>query len=188
MEQISNTDLTFPDLQVSSSILTVIRRSRFSGSAGSVSGFSLTHGGGGGGGRSELVDVAVDGRQVVDDVTAQSSLLQHVAPVLVNGMQPFALFSKDAVTLHEVLTQVHFGAVALETTAAVRPRAFVIVHTHLSERARARERENIQSLHDWVRERVCVIFFKDPAVNHIFTESPLKAVFVTNVTNVEVMK
>lgn len=31
-------------------------------------------------------------------------------------------------------------------------------------------------------------FFKDPAVNHIFTESPLKAVFVTNVTNVEVMK
>lgn len=187
MEQISNTDLTFPDLQVSSSILTVIRRSRFSGSAGSVSGFSLTHGGGGGGGRSELVDVAVDGRQVVDDVTAQSSLLQHVAPVLGNGMQPFALFSKDAVTLHEVLTQVHFGAVALETTAAVRPRAFVIVHTHLSERARARERENIQSLHDWVRESVCD-FFKDPAVNHIFTESPLKAVFVTNVTNVEVMK
>lgn len=143
MEQISNTDLTFPDLQVSSSILTVIRRSRFSGSAGSVSGFSLTHGGGGGGGggRSELVDVAVDGRQVVDDVTAQSSLLQHVAAALVNGMQPFALFSKDAVALHEVLAQVHFGAVALETTAAVRPRAFVIVHTHLSERASESERE-----------------------------------------------
>lgn len=134
MEQICNTDLTFPDQQVSSSILTVIRLSRFSGSSGSVSGFSLTHGGGGGGGRFELVDVAVDGRQVVDDVTAQSSLLQHAAAVLVNGVQPFALFSKDAVALHEVLAQVHFGAVIPETTAAVRPRAFVIVNTHLRER------------------------------------------------------
>lgn len=158
--QISNTDLTFPDQQVSSSILTVIRRSRFSGSAGSVSGFSLTHGGGGDGGRSELVDVAVDGRQVVDDVTAQSSLLQHAAAVLVNGMQPFALFSKDAVALHEVLAQVHFGAVALETTAAVRPRAFVIVHTHLSERARAREREKTYRAFMIGLERVCVIFLR----------------------------
>ena len=78
-----------------------------------------------------MVDVPVDEGQVVDDVPTQSSVLQHTAAVVVDGMLAFTLGSKHAVTLNEVLTQVNFGAGVLEGAAAVRTRAFVIVQTHL---------------------------------------------------------
>lgn len=78
-----------------------------------------------------MVDVPVDEGQLLDDASAQSSLLQHAAAMLVDGMVPVAPESEHAVALNEVLTQVHFGAVLLEAAAAVKTRAFVVVQTHL---------------------------------------------------------
>lgn len=85
----------------------------------------------GGSGDGEVVDVPVDEGQLVDDVSAQSSLLQPAATSLVNGVAAFTLKSEHAVALNEVLTQVHLGAVLLEGAAAMRTRTFVVVQTHL---------------------------------------------------------
>lgn len=78
-----------------------------------------------------MVDVPVDEGQLLDDVSAQSSLLQPAAASLVNGMAAFTLESEHAVALNEVLTQVHLGTVLLEGAASVRTRTFVVVQTHL---------------------------------------------------------
>lgn len=85
----------------------------------------------GGGGSTEVVDVPVDEGQLLDDVSAQSSLLQHAAAMVSDGVQPFTLESEGAVALNKVLTQVDFGAGLLEAAAAVRTGTFVIVLTHL---------------------------------------------------------
>lgn len=77
-----------------------------------------------------MVDVPVD---LLDDASAQSSLLQHAAAMLVDGVLPFTLESEHAVALNEVLTQVNFGAFVLEAAGTVRTRAFVIVRTHLRQ-------------------------------------------------------
>lgn len=80
-----------------------------------------------------MVDVPVDEGQLLDDVATQSSLLQHAAAMLVDGVLSFTLESEHAGALNEVLTQVHFGALLLEGAAAVRTGAFVIVQTHLRQ-------------------------------------------------------
>lgn len=77
------------------------------------------------------MDVPVDGGQILDDVSAQSSLLQQAAAVLVDGVLSFTLGSEQTVALNEVLAQVNFGAGVLEGATAVRSRALVIVQTHL---------------------------------------------------------
>lgn len=85
---------------------------------------TVTCGGSGG----QVVDVPVDEGQLLDDVSAQSSLLQHAAAMLVDGVLSVTLASEHAVAPDEVLTQVHFGAALLEGAAA-----FVIVQTHLRQ-------------------------------------------------------
>lgn len=88
------------------------------------SGVVVTCGGSGG----QVVDVPVDEGQLLDDVFAQSSLLQHAAAMLVDGVLSVTFASEHAVALDEVLTQVHFGAALLEGAAA-----FVIMQTHLRQ-------------------------------------------------------
>ena len=94
---------------------------------------AVTCGGSGRGG--EVVDVSVDEGQLVDDVTAQSSLRQHAAPRCVDGAPAFAGESEGAVAAKKVLTQVDFGAAVPEAAAAVRTgaAATVIVHAHLRQ-------------------------------------------------------
>lgn len=88
------------------------------------------------GGGSEVVDVPVDEGQLLDDLPAQPSLLQHAAAVLVDGVLPVTPEPEHAVALNEVLTHVNLSAALLEGAAAVRTGAFVVVHTHLRQRVK----------------------------------------------------
>lgn len=85
------------------------------------------------GGGGQVVEVSVDGGQVVDDVSAQAALLQHAAAAFVDGVLTLALGSEHAVALNKVQTQVHFGAGVREAAGAVWTTAFVVVQTHLRE-------------------------------------------------------
>lgn len=68
---------------------------------------------------------------MLDDVSAQSSLLKRPASLFVHRVAASTAASKETVASKEVLTQVKSGAVVLEGAAAVRPRALVVVDAHL---------------------------------------------------------
>lgn len=107
---------------------------------------TLTCGGGAGSGSSsEVVDVPVDEGQVLDDVSAQSSLLQQVPSMLIDDVLSFTLGFKQTVVLNKVLAQVNFGAGVLEGAGAVRSRTFVIVQTHLRTVVRIKSNHTVLS-------------------------------------------
>ncbi len=67
----------------------------------------------------------------MDDVSPETTFLQHPAAVLVDTVQPFALGAEQAVVLHKVLTNVHLSAELHKGTGPEKPCAFIIVSTHL---------------------------------------------------------
>ncbi len=67
----------------------------------------------------------------MDDVSSETTFLQHPAAVLVDTVQPFALGAEQAVVLHKVLTNVHLSAALHKGTGSEKPYAFIIVNTHL---------------------------------------------------------
>lgn len=67
----------------------------------------------------------------MDYVTTETSFLQHPAAVLVDAVLPFALGAEQAVVLHKVLTNMHLSAALHKGTGPEKPRAFIVVSTHL---------------------------------------------------------
>lgn len=83
--------------------------------------------------QAEPVDVLVNKWQVVDDLAAETSLLQHAPAVLVDRMQPLAAMAEPTVVLDEVLTDVQLGAGGLKGAGPVRTRALVVMGAYLCE-------------------------------------------------------